>query len=79
MLNFDFIECSILNEAGASPVLAQPGPTGMSAFAPLLGDKRTSILLHLTASVCSASRSPREPDPACRRNLPDPGVVLIRT
>jgi len=36
------------------PVLAQPGPTGMSAFAPLLGDKRTSILPHLTASICSA-------------------------
>ena len=34
--------------------MTQPGPTGMSAFAPLLGDKRTSILPHLTASVCSA-------------------------
>ena len=39
---------------GQFPLLAQPGPTGMSAFVPLLGDKRTSILPHLTASVCSA-------------------------
>ena len=32
----------------ASETLHKPGPTGMSAFAPLLGDKRTSILPHLT-------------------------------
>ena len=31
--------------------LTQPGPTGMSALAPLLADKRTSIPPHLTASV----------------------------
>jgi len=35
-------------------LLTQPGPTGMSSFAAPLGDKRTSILPHMTASVCSA-------------------------
>jgi hypothetical protein len=44
----------------------------MSAFAPLLGDKRTSILPHLTARSARHSRSPREPDPACPRNFHDP-------
>jgi hypothetical protein len=50
------INCSTANWASASDAkslgvadrfVAQPGPTGMSAFAPLLGHKRTSDRLSL--------------------------------
>jgi hypothetical protein len=64
----------------ASETLHKPGPTGMSAFAPLLGDKRTSILPHLTASVCSAF--PFNPASLIRlagATFMILGVVLIRT
>jgi hypothetical protein len=39
---------AILDTEDERAKTARSGPTGMSAFAPLLGDKRTSILPRLT-------------------------------
>jgi len=61
-------------------LLAQSRRTGMSAFARYWGDKRTSILPHLTASVCSAF--PFTPASLIRlagATFMIFGVVLIRT